>query len=58
MRKKFYSKPFEDGAVAEERSNEPSPATGEFEYIFDGYTIEINEKIVLTPVQIINKNDG
>jgi hypothetical protein len=51
MNKKYLSKPLEEEKVDEQQTQTtPSPA-GTPEYSFEGYTIAINEKIVLMPVQ-------
>ena len=43
-----YSRPFEE---EEEDTLNSDTSTDNFEYKFEGYTIELNEKIMLTPVQ-------
>ena len=44
-----YSRPFEE--EEEEETLNSASSGGDFEYKFEGYTIILNEKIMLTPVQ-------
>ena len=46
--KSKYSRPFEE---EEEETTESETSKDDFEYKFEGYTIVLNEKIMLTPVQ-------
>jgi hypothetical protein len=43
-----YTKQFEE----EEEENTGNNSSNNSEYVFEGFTIELNEKIMLTPVQI------
>jgi hypothetical protein len=47
-----YSKQFEED---EDDDKKTSVADGEVEYSFEGYRIEFNEKIMLTPVSTKTK---
>jgi hypothetical protein len=47
--KSKYSRPFEE---EEEETTESETSKDDFEYKFEGYTIVLNEKIMLTPVQV------
>ena len=43
-----YSRPFEE---EEEDTQNIESSRDDFEYKFEGYTVVLNEKIMLTPVQ-------
>lgn len=47
----YFEKPFEDD---EKNSNDDS-SVNDVEYKFEGYKIELNEKIMLTPVKTPEK---
>ena len=53
MNKKFLSRPLEEEKADEQQAQTTPPPGGTPEYNFEGYTIAINEKIVLMPVQPI-----
>jgi hypothetical protein len=48
----FYSRSFRK----DEDENEDTSSTSEPEYTFEGYSIEFNDKIVLTPVSAVKPN--
>lgn len=49
MNTRPYANQFEDD---EESTSDTS--SSDSEYVFEGFTIELNEKIMLTPVQVKN----
>jgi hypothetical protein len=50
MYNNLFAKQFEEDEVVKEEKKTSSSANTEYE--FEGYTIEVNEKVMLTPITV------
>jgi len=52
MRQAYYSGAFEEAPPEENGTTAVAPAPAEVNYEFQGFTIEVNEKVMLMAVQL------